>query len=117
MLSASSYLFHTDEAVFPDPFAFEPMRWVDSQARTRIGRQFVPFSRGARMCIGLNLAYAELYLTIVAAIVPFHFELHETTLKDVEICHDFFVGMPQLDSKGVQVKIASEPVERKTLVI
>lgn len=32
-------------------------------------------------------------------------ELFETSLKDVEIVHDFFVGVPDLSSKGIRVHI------------
>lgn len=32
-------------------------------------------------------------------------ELFETGLKDVKMVHDFFVAVPQLDSKGVRIKV------------
>lgn len=60
------------------------------------------------MCIGINLAYAELYLTLAAVFMSFDFELFRTTKRDIEIRHDFFVGMPALDSQGVRVKVLQE---------
>jgi hypothetical protein len=41
----------------------------------------------------------------------FDFTLYETGEKDVAICHDFFVGMPRLDSKGVRVEIHARAAE------
>nr|WNS47921.1 CapF [Capnodium sp. TTI-000886] len=105
VISESSYLIHMNEDLFPDPHAFQPERWINDKAG--LSGNFVPFSRGARMCIGINLAYAELYLTTATVFSRFDFELHGTTQDDVKVCHDFFVGMPYLESQGVRVKISS----------
>jgi cytochrome P450 len=50
-MSQTSYLLHTNPAVFPNPFAFSPQRWIDNPKLTR---NLVPFSRGSRACIGLK---------------------------------------------------------------
>uniref|UniRef100_A0A0D2YE54 Trichodiene oxygenase n=1 Tax=Fusarium oxysporum (strain Fo5176) TaxID=660025 RepID=A0A0D2YE54_FUSOF len=47
---------------------------------------------GSRQCIGMNLAYAELYLTVATIFSRFDLELVGTTKRDVEIAHDFFVA-------------------------
>jgi len=52
------------------------------------------------MCLGINLAYAEIYLTLAAVFQRFDLELVETTREDVDIVHDFFHPSPRLDSKG-----------------
>ncbi|KAL7905492.1 cytochrome P450 [Trichoderma velutinum] len=106
VLSESSYLLHTDPTIFTDPFEFQPDRWLHDKALAQ--RYFVPFSRGSRMCIGMNLAYAELHLTAAIVFSRFNFELQNTTKRDVELCHDFFVGMPAMDSQGVRVKITKD---------
>ena len=54
-----------------------------------------------------SLAYAELLFAIAMIIRKFDLELFETTWEDVEIVHDFFVALPRLDSKGVQIKVRS----------
>ena len=43
----------------------------------------------------LSLAYAELYLTISRLVLGFTFDLHETTLEDVEVYHIRVVGYPR----------------------
>lgn len=52
-----------------------------------------------------SLAYAELYLTIATIFRRFEMELFETTIEDVQMAHDFFVGVPKLDSKGVRAVV------------
>ena len=60
------------------------------------------------MCIGINLAYAEMYLTTFEVFSRFDLKLYGTTHRDVDICHDFFVGKPKLDSQGVRVRFSEK---------
>ncbi|KAJ6598646.1 cytochrome P450, partial [Mycena sp. CBHHK59/15] len=41
---------------------FNPERWLQPISKEIEGKYFVPFSKGPRMCLGLNLAWCELYL-------------------------------------------------------
>jgi hypothetical protein len=51
-----------------------------------------------------SLAKAELYLVIASIFRKFEdMELFETTRKDVDMKHDFFIPFPDLSSKGVRV--------------
>ena len=51
-----------------------------------------------------SLAKAELYLTIAGIFRWFDdMQLFETTRRDVDPKHNFFVPYPELDSKGVRV--------------
>ena len=65
------------------------------------------FSKGSRQCAGLNLAYAEFYLTLAAVFAPgkYKWELYETDITDVELKHDFLNTSPKLDSKGIRAVI------------
>ncbi len=56
-----------------------------------------------RQCLGINLANAELYLTLATIFRRFDIELYETTARDAEIAHDYFVPHGHADSKGVRV--------------
>ncbi|KAF5973498.1 trichodiene oxygenase [Fusarium bulbicola] len=105
-MSSSSYLIDTNEEHYPDPFKFDPERWIHGKAG--LSRHFVPFCRGSRQCIGMNLAYAELYLTAATIFSRFDLELIGTTKRDVEIAHDFFVGISPLDSKGVMARVVKD---------
>lgn len=102
-MSMTSLCVHTDEGVFPEPWAFDPERWLGPESATQRKYQ-VAFGRGARKCIGINLAHAELYLTI-AAVARFDMTLFETDERDVKFQHDYQVAHPRLDSKGVRAMV------------
>ncbi|OAA72450.1 alpha-1,3-mannosyltransferase [Cordyceps fumosorosea ARSEF 2679] len=95
-VSQSTYFVHTDESVFPDPLSFDPDRWTRA-ARDGIplNRYLANFSKGSRQCIGIQLAFTELYLTIARLVTSFEMDLHETTKEDVAIHHVRLVGYPK----------------------
>ena len=49
----SSYLMHTDSTVYDKPFDFVPERWL-GDINPEMNRNFVPFSRGSRNCLGMK---------------------------------------------------------------
>lgn len=59
-----SWMHHRDPAVFPNPDAFQPERWLRSS--NMMEDSLTPFSIGRRNCIGQNLAWEELYLAVGA---------------------------------------------------
>ncbi|OCK72811.1 cytochrome P450, partial [Lepidopterella palustris CBS 459.81] len=65
-VSMSSWVLHQDETCFPNPTKFEPERWLDSDSDQlkRMEKAFVPFGKGTRGCVGMPLAYCELYVTL-----------------------------------------------------
>ncbi|KAL0256814.1 hypothetical protein SLS55_007623 [Diplodia seriata] len=113
-MSMTSNLVHHDERVFPDSHAFRPERWA---ADPRLDRYLVSFGKGGRACLGINLAYAELYLTLAALFRVYgsvevqgkddvgHLELFETTAADLVITSDTVLPTMPEDSKGLRVKV------------
>ena len=81
--------------VFPVPHSFNPERWLDNP---RLDKYMLSFSKGTRICLGMNLAYSELYM-ILAGI----FRRYE--LYDVDVMFDCLVPFPTKGSKGIQVKV------------
>ncbi|KAI8262666.1 Cytochrome P450 monooxygenase [Colletotrichum sp. SAR11_239] len=65
-VSMDQYHMLMNERVFPDPTAFRPERWLgDPRGPDGIHpltHYMTVFGRGTRMCLGLNLAYSELYI-------------------------------------------------------
>lgn len=109
VVSMSASFIHVNPTFFPSPQDFRPERWLlgdtEPTGPGSLKRYFMPFGKGSRMCLGINLAYAELYLTLEAVFRKFELQLFETTRDDVDIAHDFVVGTPRLDSKGMRVLI------------
>lgn len=102
-ISTSTILAHTDETVFPDPWTFNPDRWLGDEGQQR--RKYnLAFSRGPRACIGMHLAEAELLLAI-RTIAGWEMELYETDEDDVKFLHDYHVATPRLDSQGVRARV------------
>ncbi|CAJ0575854.1 unnamed protein product, partial [Mesorhabditis spiculigera] len=51
-----------DEKIFPDPYTFNPSRFLNPDGSSKKIEELIPFSMGKRQCIGEGLARAELYL-------------------------------------------------------
>lgn len=49
----SAYSLHTDPDVYPEPFSFIPERWL-GDIDPRMNRNWVPFARGSRNCLGIK---------------------------------------------------------------
>ena len=101
-VSMTSVIQHADSTKFPDPETFNPERWIND-APERLEKYLVSFSKGTRQCLGINLANAEIYLTLATVFRRFNIELYETTARDAEIAQDFFIPHGHADSKGVRI--------------
>ncbi|OAL02174.1 putative benzoate 4-monooxygenase cytochrome P450 [Phaeosphaeriaceae sp. SRC1lsM3a] len=102
----SSYLLHTDSSVFPDPFAFKPERWIENP---ELKRYLFAFSRGGRGCLGMNLAVSELYFAIALIWRRLDIEIYDTAEeRDVLTKHDCFLGMTDLSSEGIKIKVLGD---------
>jgi cytochrome P450 len=90
-ISSSPYLMNLNETVFPNPCTYKPERWLldDPAEIKQLENCWAPFSKGSRGCIGINLAMAEIYITI-AAIVR-RFELGEKKFEELKVREIFGV--------------------------
>lgn len=91
----SPYLLHHRPDLHPDPERFDPDRWVDGQPR---GGSFIPFSVGARKCIGDVFGLTEAALTLATIATRWHLE--PATSAEVQPEANF-VLRPQ----GLQIRI------------
>jgi cytochrome P450 len=53
----SAYMQHTDPVVFPNPFEFQPERWLPGNVTPLMTRNLVPFSKGSRNCLGMKYGF------------------------------------------------------------
>ncbi len=70
-LLASIYLLHHDKAIYRDPYAFRPERFLESRPDPRT---WIPWGGGSRRCPGLHLAMMEMKVvlrTVLAERTPY----------------------------------------------
>ena len=64
-LAANAYLIHHDPAIYPDPYAFRPERFLEQAPGTYT---WIPFGGGRRRCIGASFAQLEMKLVLKAVL-------------------------------------------------
>ncbi|KAK2823885.1 hypothetical protein FQN49_007522 [Arthroderma sp. PD_2] len=102
----SAYFMHSDEKAFPQADKYIPDRWL-GKVTPEMHRSYVPFTRGSRNCLGMNLAMSEMSLILAVLFRPNgpKFELFETDESDVKQAHDFLIPLPKVETKGVRAII------------
>ncbi|KAK0207286.1 cytochrome P450, partial [Armillaria fumosa] len=65
-----------NEDIFPDPHYFDPERWL--QHGVSLDKYLIPFSKGPRTCLGINLAWCELYILFANILRKFLLKNYET---------------------------------------
>ncbi|KAK8108859.1 hypothetical protein PG984_014660 [Apiospora sp. TS-2023a] len=108
-IGMSAMIQNRDPALFPDPDAFKPERWLlsNGQQNYALEKKLLSFSRGSRICLGMDLAYCEMYLMIaelVLRVLP-RSRLVNTTVDDVEYHHDCIVASPKKGFMAVRIAI------------
>ncbi|KAK0390740.1 hypothetical protein NLU13_0243 [Sarocladium strictum] len=110
-VSQTPYFSLMHPGIFPDPQRFRPERWLEAEEKCqRLNKYLVSFGKGTRQCVGLNLAYAEVYLALAAIAHRFDWTMFETGLEDVVCFHDFFVAVASLESKGVRATLRTRKI-------
>ncbi|KAI9687313.1 MAG: hypothetical protein M1822_002356 [Bathelium mastoideum] len=107
-ISTDAWTMHHDENIFPDSFTFRPERWLNdprSPSGKSLSRYILAFGKGTRACLGMQLAYAEMELSLAALFQQFDLELFETSRKDVDVYCDALGPAPHPESKAPRVLI------------
>jgi cytochrome P450 len=64
----STYALHHNEEYFPEPFSYQPERWLepakDFTTRRQMQDAFFAFSVGPRVCASKHMAYLEISLVV-----------------------------------------------------
>ncbi|KAF2651874.1 cytochrome P450 monooxygenase-like protein [Lophiostoma macrostomum CBS 122681] len=74
IVSCGSTFVHYNKNIFPEPDIFKPERWLNNPS---LDNYLVAFSRGPRMCLGINLAWCELRLGFAHVYRKFDMTLHD----------------------------------------
>ncbi|KAH8643093.1 hypothetical protein IG631_00556 [Alternaria alternata] len=88
----SAYSMHYNESIWgEDAREFNPSRWLAADAKD-LEKYLVTFSKGARQCLGINIAYAEITLTLAMLVARYRFTIDETVTKSDVRQLDYFVS-------------------------
>ena len=75
-VSVPTYVVHRDPLVFPDPDVYRPERWLENAEQAKQMREaFIPFTTGARGCIGRNITMIEQQICIATLVHRYDFAL------------------------------------------
>lgn len=102
VVSIGSTFVHYNATLFPKPHSFQPDRWLAADSAS-LDDWLVPFSRGPRSCLGINLAWVELRLALATVMRRFDISL-DANAPDVLTFREAF--LPMFEGKHVQVRLA-----------
>ena len=86
IVSVGSTFVHYNADIFPDPFVFRPERWLENPD---LENWLIPFSRGPRSCLGVNLAWLELRLAFACTFRRFDVEVDPQSPERLDFSDNF----------------------------
>ena len=104
-ISMSVLHIHDNDRIFPDPYKFDPSRW---QGPSPPFKYLVPFSKGSRSCVGMDLAKAEILTTLACMFRRFGRDMvliDTVRERDIDAQYDVFNPLPSREDNGLQVLI------------
>jgi cytochrome P450 len=82
IVGIANIFVHMSGAVFEDPEAFNPDRWLGKDAKA-LEPWLVAFGKGPRSCLGSNLAWCDMYIAFATLLRRFEMKLDGTTIDDL----------------------------------
>lgn len=82
LVGMSTVFVHQSSEVFKHPEVFDIDRWMGVNA-AGLDQWLVAFSKGPRSCLGINLAYCEMYVALATMIRRFEMRLDGTKAEDL----------------------------------
>ncbi|BCS03651.1 cytochrome P450 [Aspergillus luchuensis] len=106
LFSSSNVFILMNPNIFPNPHDFDPERWIRAAEKgERLDRYLVNFSKGARICLGMQLAIAELFIVIASLMRQFDMELVDTPKETIEFARDFGAPYPEKGNLFIKARI------------
>lgn len=105
-VSMSSPVTSHVEHIFKDSYKFDPERWLGPDKLP--DKYFVTFGKGNRICLGLQLAWAELSIMLASVFRWYDMELYDTDERCVSLYTDVGVPVAEREDDGVRAFIKAE---------
>ncbi|KAH8094802.1 cytochrome P450 [Cristinia sonorae] len=104
VVGMSCCFVHNNETVFEEAYKFKPERWLGGHGKD-LEPYLVPFSKGTRSCVGMNLGYCEVYLCLANIFRRFEMQFDGVSAADYKWV-DLYVPVPV----GPDIRIFATPV-------
>ncbi|GJE84155.1 cytochrome P450 [Phanerochaete sordida] len=82
VVAISNIFVHWSKEIFADARAFKPERWLDPEAD--LDPWLVAFSKGPRSCLGVNLGWCELYMSMATLFRRYDMKLNGVGPSDLK---------------------------------
>ncbi|KAL4929232.1 cytochrome P450 [Aspergillus undulatus] len=94
VVSMSSWMTHHNESIFPNAERFDPERWLDPKRAKMLEKYLYTFGKGSRQCVGMQLAYCELYVTLGRVFRQFDNLKTRAKSREELLFDDYFSAYP-----------------------
>lgn len=101
-----------DPDVFPDPDAFKPDRWLDTEGRVRDDIKFFVFGFGRRVCPGQHVANSSVFINAAFVLWAFRLTLNRTKPLDDTAFMDGTLSNEQSRTIDFQSRIPEAELRR-----
>ncbi|EAW08477.1 cytochrome P450 [Aspergillus clavatus NRRL 1] len=102
VVSMSSWIMHHNEGLYPNSETFDPERWLNPVTYNTLDKYLFAFGKGTRQCVGMQLAYSELYVTLGRVFRQFDDLKTRKRTKEELIYDDYFSSYhPEAYSKFI----------------
>uniref|UniRef100_A0A0W0FAH8 Benzoate 4-monooxygenase cytochrome p450 n=1 Tax=Moniliophthora roreri TaxID=221103 RepID=A0A0W0FAH8_MONRR len=101
IVSIGNSFVHMNADIFPDPARFYPERWLEDRDHL-LDRYLVSFGKGLRACLGINLAWSELYMILGNVFRKLDFQSRSDLWSEMKIM-EYFLALYEGDVLDVTV--------------
>lgn len=116
-MSMTSVHIHDNPTIFPESYQFKPDRWLPLNTNgMRLQKYLVPFGKGSRSCVGMELGKAEILTTLATVFRRFGREMRLVDCvreRDVDIVRDAFNPLASKGSNGLIVAFDAAEFRRQ----
>ncbi|XP_003745699.1 cytochrome P450 3A6-like [Galendromus occidentalis] len=82
---ASTIALHYNEEVFPNPWEFQPTRFLPENKSVAMSWAWQPFGAGPRNCIGMRFAQMEIKITLAKLLTKYRLSCDSEPKGDIQI--------------------------------
>lgn len=77
-----------DPKIWPEPFKFDPDRFLPEECAKRHSYSWIPFSGGARNCIGIKYSFMVMKVLILMLIRKYVISTDYKSIQDIDLKAD-----------------------------